>query len=572
MIKRTHPLQNLPDPVPARAAGLLAAITTLTVTLVLLLDLFPPRGWLYSNDQPVRLDAGAFAHVIGSALPRFPAQPNLGDFAGWPISLLTGSAEALTELGVIAQVLTLLLVSICAAVAVGVDAHHSMLKILPPVREVTTTAGSEPRYGKYGVRTLRKAWKYRRLVEGDGIVLAPGIVMPSDVETEHIAIMGATGAGKSTIVEGLLRQGIHRGDRALMIDVKGSLGRRLGVKDFAEISLAPSKGGTIWRIGDDIRTRQDAIEFAAALIPASRDPIWSDGARLYLTGLIVALQRERGTKWGWRQLEAQLGLPFPDQEERIRQSMPDVAALLQMKDGDPTATVMSILVTVVANVGSLVWTLAERERAKGRYFSLRAWGAGKSKCRVAILRLEYDRETQSAALLKLALRCVQASVLGADVADGEDHAIWLGLDELPRFCDAQTIERLVALGRSRGVRILAALQTPAQLRREIGGDAATALLGNFGIQIITRMAPGPDRKEVAESWLGSRTVSWQDPATDKGPGPIQVKDIDVLSEAELTGRLGKFYRLGGRPFIRAAVTGFEHVPILDWPVGWADRL
>ena len=193
-------------------------------------------------------------------------------------------------------------------------------------------------------------------------------------------------------------------------------------------------------------------------------------------------------------------------------------------------------------------------------------------CRVAILRLEYDRETQSAALLKLALRCVQASVLGADVADGEDHAIWLGLDELPRFCDAQTIERLVALGRSRGVRILAALQTPAQLRREIGADAATALLGNFGIQIITRMAPGPDRKEVAESWLGPRTVSWQDPATDKGPGPIQVKDIDVLSEAELTGRLGKFYRLGGRPFIRAAVTGFEHVPILDWPVGWADRL
>jgi len=56
------------------------------------------------------------------------------------------------------------------------------------------------------------------------------------------------------------------------------------------------------------------------------------------------------------------------------------------------------------------------------------------------------------------------------------------------------------------------------------------------------------------------------------PSPIQVKDIDVLSEAELTGRLGKFYRLGGRPFIRAAVTGFEHVPILDWPVGWADRL
>ncbi|ODT79419.1 MAG: hypothetical protein ABS76_19710 [Pelagibacterium sp. SCN 64-44] len=572
MIKRTHPLQNLPDPVPARAAGLLAAIITLATTLLFLLTFFPAQGWDHGNDRAVRLDAAEFAQVVGRTLPDFPARPGIGDIAAWIIGLLPGPLEALAERGVAAQVLTLIVAALGAACAIAWDVHQTILKMSPPTRHVITTSGSEPRYGKYGTRTLRLAWRTRRLAEGNGIFLAPGVVMPKDAETEHIVILGATGSGKSTIVEGLLRQAIRRGDRALMIDVKGQLGQRLGVRNYAEISLSPTKGGTIWNIGVDIRTRQDAIEFAAALVPASRDPIWSDGARLYLTGLIVALQRDHGTKWGWRQLEAQLGLPFPEQEERIRQSMPDVAALLQMKDGDPTATVMSILVTVIANVGSLVWTLAERERAKGRYFSLRAWGAGKSKCRVAILRLEYDRESQSAALLKLALRCVQASVLGADVADGEDHAIWLGLDELPRFCDAQTIERLVALGRSRGVRILAALQTPAQLRREIGTDAATALLGNFGIQIITRMAPGPDRKEVAESWVGSRTVSWQDPATEKGAGPVQVKEIAVLSEAELTGQLGKFYRLGGRPFIRAAVTGFEHVPILDWPVAWADHL
>lgn len=304
-----------------------------------------------------------------------------------------------------------------------------------------------------------------------------------------------------------------------------------------------------------------------------RDPIWSDGARLYLVGLIVALQQQSGNKWGWKELREALAKPFEEQESLIRTAMPDVVHLLKAKDGDPTATVMSIMVTLVANVGSIAWTLAEREAAGGATISLRAWAVGEAAPRVIFLRLEFGRETQSSALLKLALRCVQATLLGAAVQDGVDHAIWCALDELPRFCaDDETVERLVALGRSRGVRIVAALQVPAQLRRVLSADAANSLLGNFGIQIVSRVAPGPSRVEIARDWFGTRTVTWN-PALTGGDATKEwpLKEIPVLSEAELTGCLGKFYSASGRPFIRAAVTGFEHLPILDWPLGWADR-
>lgn len=572
MSKRTHPLQSLPDPAPARAAAVVAMLTAFAAIFIFLLEIVPPQGWHIGEERLLTLRTPELVRAMNVSWSKLPQLETIGSAASWVIIAVTAPMEQLVLRGVATQTLCLGIAALLASLAIGFDVHRSRLRTQPRVRAVTTAIGSEPRFGSFGASVLEDAWQQRRLTEGEGIRIAPGIIMPRDVESEHIALLGATGAGKSTILEGLLRQAIRRGDRALLVDVKGHLGQRLGVKNLAEISLAPGSSSTIWRIGVDIRNRQDATELAAALIPQSRDPIWSDGGRLYLAGLVVALQRKHGSKWGWQHLQAFLALPFPDQEALILDSMPDVSALLQKRDGDPTATVMSILVTVIANVGSLIWAMAEREKAGGNYFSLRAWAAGKSRAQVVIMRLEYDQETQSAALLKLALRCVASTFLGSQVADGRDNAIWLGLDELPRFCDAQTVERLVALGRSRGIRIIAALQTPSQLRREIGPDATTALLANFGIQIISRIAPGPERKEISDAWFGARTVTWTDPPSDKGPGSVQTKDIAVLSEAELTGQLGKFYRLDGRPFIRAAVTGFEHVPILDWPVGWADRL
>jgi hypothetical protein len=560
MSKRTHPLQSLPDPAPAQAAAIVAMLAAFAAIFIFLLEVVPPQGWHMGEERLVTLRTTELVRAMTMGWAKLPELETIGDAASWVIVAATGPMEQLVLRGVAAQMLCLGIAALLGAWAIGVDVYRSRLRTQPRVKAVTTAIGSEPRFGPFGASVLEDAWQQRRLTEGEGIRLAPGVIMPRDVESEHIALLGATGGGKSTILEGLLRQAIRRGDRALLVDVKGHLGQRLGIKNTAEISLVPGSSSTIWRIGVDIRNRQDATELAAALIPQSRDPIWSDGGRLYLTGLVVALQRKHRSKWGWQHLQAFLALPFPDQEALILQSMPDVTALLQKRDGDPTATVMSILVTVIANVGSLVWAMAEREKARGSYFSLRAWAAGKSRAQVVIMRLEYDQE-----------RCLASTLLGNQVVDGRDNSIWLGLDELPRFCDAQTVERLVALGRSRGIRIVAALQTPSQLRREIGADATTALLANFGIQIISRIAPGPERKEISDAWFGMRTVTWTDPATDKASGAVQTKEIAVLSEAELTGQLGKFYRLDGRPFIRAAVTGFEHVPILDWPVGWADR-
>jgi type IV secretory pathway TraG/TraD family ATPase VirD4 len=572
-MKKVHPLEAMRDRTSAVAASLIISMIAFVGAWTLAHLLAPPVVWSPATDGPVVLDIGELTARLGVTWRNGPEIESLWSAVQAVGYMATHTYAALMTWHFAVPCAAFLITAVMAARISGRIVYRAVKKGLVPVRRVTTTLGQEPRFGGFGARHITETWHDRLMEVGSGVFLAPGVAMPRDVEPEHVAVLGTTGAGKSTIVNGILVQGARRGDRCLIIDVKGDGRRRYGLTEAGEIGLGDT-GGLVWAIGDDIRTRQDAIELAAVLIPASRDPIWSDGARLYLVGLIVALQQQSGTKWGWKELREVLAKPFEEQESLIRTAMPDVVHLLKAKDGDPTATVMSIMVTVVANVGSIAWTLAQREAAGGATISLRAWAAGEAAPRVIFLRLEFDRETQSAALLKLALRCVQATLLGATVSDGVDHAIWFGLDELPRFCaDDETVERLVALGRSRGVRIIAALQVPAQLRRVLSADATNSLLGNFGIQIVSRVAPGPSRVEIARDWFGTRTVTWN-PALTGGDATKEwpLKEIPVLSEAELTGCLGKFYSTSGRPFIRAAVTGFEHLPILDWPIGWADRL
>jgi hypothetical protein len=569
---RTHPLEGKPDSFPAVASACTVAIAVAIGLWTCLHRLVPPMGWNGSLDAPVRIDVEFISSMWRDVWTSAPAIGSIGSIAEFLLHIMTRPVACLMAVGALTSTSILLVASLIASQKSYKIIYQAVYRGLPPTRHVQTSIGAEPRHGGYGISHIEETWRDRRMATGRGIYLAPGVRMPRDVEPEHVAVLGTTGAGKSTIVEGVLRQAIRRGDRCLIVDVKGDARRRFDIPGAVELGLG-GEDGFIWAIGLDIRNRQDAIELAAVLIPASKDPIWSDGARLYLVGLIVALQGQLGSKWGWRDLKDALAKPFAEQEHLIRGSLPDVVHLLQIKDGDPTATVMSILVTVVANVGSFAWSLAAREQARGPKVSLRGWAAGKSRQRVIFLRLEFDRESQSAAVLKLCLRCVQTTLLGSEVQNNEDAAIWLGLDELPRFCDDTTVERLVALGRSRGVRIVAALQVPAQLRRTLSADAANSLLGNFGLQIVSRVAPGPSRGEIARDWFGSRTVTWNPALTGGDPSKDwPTKEIPVLSESELTGTLGKFYSATGRPFIRAAITGFEHVPILQWPVGWANKL
>lgn len=136
---------------------------------------------------------------------------------------------------------------------------------------------------------------------GKGVPIHPKVHIGEDVERRHILALGGPGSGKTTVLWPLVESAIARGDKVLILDFKGDFTSGIGGK----ISLlSPTDArATRWALGRDIQTRLDAIALAETLIPlGAGDPIWSQGARGLLVGLLSHLQRTKPQVWGFRDL------------------------------------------------------------------------------------------------------------------------------------------------------------------------------------------------------------------------------------------------------------------------------
>jgi TraM recognition site of TraD and TraG len=138
------------------------------------------------------------------------------------------------------------------------------------------------------------------------------------------------------------------------------------------------------------------------------------------------------------------------------------------------------------------------------------------------------------------------------------------------------VPRLAAIGRSLGVRIVAAIQSPAQVREIYGSDGAQHLIDNMTTKIVGRVASGATASEISASWIGSRTVSWME-ETEQGPDgrprfERRTQEIAVADPDVLANDLGLCSPPGGKLRIRALVIGHGDVAMLTWPVGrWRVR-
>ena len=196
-----HPLLNKPDATPAIAASLaIAAFASIGLGLVLYL-LAPPNGWYHGT--PFTLDLKELFVLWTDTWSSATPVSDIGSIAKLLLHLISWPCSLLAERGVLTPFAIYFATTAVAGGACGRIVFKAVIKGLPPVRRVTTTIGSEPRYGKYGARHINEAWLDRLVAEGKGIFLAPGVALPRGVETEHLATIGTTGSGKSTTVSSL---------------------------------------------------------------------------------------------------------------------------------------------------------------------------------------------------------------------------------------------------------------------------------------------------------------------------------------------------------------------------------
>ena len=124
--------------------------------------------------------------------------------------------------------------------------------------------------------------------------------MSRERETRHWLIWGSVGAGKTQTMLHLILAAIARGDGVLVLDVKGDM--TAGLPGEPLLVAPQDRRSLVWDVASDCRTKQDARELAARLIPKSDDPMWSDAAREIVVACVAALQATQPERWSWHDL------------------------------------------------------------------------------------------------------------------------------------------------------------------------------------------------------------------------------------------------------------------------------
>lgn len=417
-----------------------------------------------------------------------------------------------------------------------------------------------------GERAQMSAAQTARKVRGIEI---GGVELSRTREVGHLYAVGLPGAGKTVLLTSIIDQALGRGDRVVIHDPKGDFISRYYDPETT-VMLGPwDERAAIWDASADIDSPALADEFASNVAGKveGQNKFFHDAAARLIAGLIRSYQRDENG-WTWASLREALAAN-PDVLVRqaargdasVKTVMPSVfTGADEMTAGE--RSVLSVLGTATAWLAS--YAALDAARPDAVRFSLRDWMLGRAhpEIRVVILNSSALYETAGQALFGSLLTTVSATVSATMPEVGADAAgLWCILDEFPQLGASALlqIQRIAELGRSRGVRMITALQDESQLAARVGRDQAEPMLAMQSTCIYIR-GSGKNAEAVCKR-IGERDVHRIE--TTAEAGAVQGKTRRLVQEHVLrTSDL-----LGLRVRTRAKPMGVEMLLQIEDGIG-----
>ena len=409
--------------------------------------------------------------------------------------------------------------------------------------------------------------------EAPGVLIHPEVQISQALETRHIMIVGGSGGGKTTILWPLIHQAQARGDRVLLFDSKGDFTENLGGA-FTLLSPTDARSAR-WVLGNDILTAIDAHALTETLIQSppggDKEPMWTNGARALLLGVITDVQRRYGKKWGFRTLAQAVAASLADFETLkniIAQEDPAMLSLLGGEDAKgPSRTTMGFLVQVATSVRHVInLGVAGADLSQNPGWAVRAWLSGKTPS-VAVVGFRDSARSLSQTWASSLIEQIARQVSDMPDAAPQDRRIWLIVDEAPRAGRVPSITDALTTARSKGVRVILGIQSLAQIREVYTRETATVWAGQTASKIICQTTAPEDQKWCSDL-LGEREVERythqfsQQTGSDGGQHSSSWQRVrePVLLPASFGQEL-RVYQTGPRALLMSGGAA----ALLDWP-------
>jgi len=446
-----------------------------------------------------------------------------------------------------------------------------------------------------GSRLTRKAKVLQRAIlrasppikgKNEGIRIHPQIQLTEHLEASHALIVGGAGAGKTTILWPIVQQVIDRGDRAIVFSFKGDFEQKIGTqkqigRQFALLAPWDSRSA-VWAVGRDIRTRLDAEALASTLIPEApgtkSDPMWTQGSRSLLVGIISDVQREHGENWGFAELakrSAEALSDFATLKKIIERESPQAYALIS--GGASSKTTASFLATIssyltqVINLGVAADCL--KTQAGGKQWSVNRWLTSDNIPPIAVLGFRPSAKQLSQAWGSSIIEQVVLKLSDLPDVSPDHRRVWLILDEVPKLGQVPSITDALETLRSKGVRVVLGAQGIDQIEETYSKNIARSWATQTAIKVIGRITE-PESQKWASSLIGERELerfssqyNVQSGGNGHGSGSTSGGGYQRTKESVvLPGEFGSIVsvtKTGPRAILHVA--GSDHVGLLDWP-------
>ncbi|HEX8988230.1 MAG TPA: type IV secretion system DNA-binding domain-containing protein [Rhodocyclaceae bacterium] len=318
-----------------------------------------------------------------------------------------------------------------------------------------------------------------------------GIELPPQNEPLHTLLCGATGVGKTTLMDEALEIIVGRGDRAIVVDPGGHHLSRFGRP--GDVVLNPFDARSPgWSIFNEIRHDFDYVRLAKSLIP---DGQGADAAWNFYTQILAAEGMRALMRQGENSTAALLDrLTVAPAEELAKLLVgTPVQGLFDKDAGRALASTRFILATY----------LNPHQYLRPGDFSVRDW-LEKDTGNLFVTWRE-DMQTALLPLIACWVDLVCNAVLSLPAA--RERRLWLLLDELGALGQLNSLEATLTRGRKHGLCVLAGLQSTSQLDRHYGREAAIVLRCCFRNLVVLSLARSdPDTAQVMSQALGEREV------------------------------------------------------------------
>lgn len=322
------------------------------------------------------------------------------------------------------------------------------------------------------------------------------IPIPSKLENLHFLIGGRTGTGKTVAIKEMLSKIIPRGDRVILTDPNGDFLSHFYKKGDTLLNPFDSRS-ELWSIFNELDVSYDHQRFARSIIPPStstQDAEWHGYAQLLFAETTKKLfeENKRTTKdlVDWLTMK-----PSEDLAKLLHGT-----AATGLFDPGASRALASVRFIITKHVDP-------HQHLKPGSFSLRRWLQDEKGGNLYITWRE-DMAASLRPLISTWVDVLCTSILS--LPESSTRRIWIIIDELASLERLSSLEDALTKGRKHGLRVVAGLQTTAQLDKLYGRNQAIGLRSCFSnLLILGGTASDPQTAEDFSRGLGEREVELQ---------------------------------------------------------------